>query len=141
LAQPNDQITAGVAAMDRGHYSIAMRSFRVDADQGNAMAQNNIGYLYEQGLGVGQSYPEAMAWYRKAADHEIPLAQYALGLMYANGHGVPKHDVEAYGWLLLAGARGNESARKDIPNHEKELTRAQRAEGQRWAREFVRKSL
>ena len=105
LAQPNDQITAGVAAMDRGHYSIAMRAFRVDADQGNAMAQNNIGYLYEQGLGVGQSYPEAMAWYRKAAEQKLPQAQFNIGTLYFYGYGVEKNLREALTWFRLAAAQ------------------------------------
>lgn len=105
LAQPNDQITAGVAALDRGHYSIAMRSFRVDADQGNAMAQNNIGYLFERGLGVGQSYPEAMAWYRKAAEQKLPQAQFNIGTLYFYGYGVEKNLREAMTWFRLAAAQ------------------------------------
>jgi TPR repeat protein len=99
---PNDQINAGVAAMERGHYSIAMRAFRADADLGNAMAQNNIGYLYEQGLGVGQSYPEAMAWYRKAAEQKLPQAQFNIGTLYFYGYGVEQNQREAVGWFRQA---------------------------------------
>lgn len=102
---PNDQINAGVAALERGHYSIAMRAFRTDAEQGNAMAQNNIGYLYEQGLGVGQSYPEAMAWYRKAADQKLPQAQFNIGTLYFYGYGVERNVREALTWFRLAAAQ------------------------------------
>jgi TPR repeat protein len=105
LASPNNQIDAGVAALERGHYSIAMRAFRVDAEQGNAKAQNNIGYLYEQGLGVGQSYPEAMAWYRKAAAQQLPQAQFNIATLYFYGFGVEKNLREALKWLRLAAAQ------------------------------------
>lgn len=105
LAQPSNQVNAGVAALERGHHSIAMRSFRVDAEQGNAMAQNNIGFLFEQGLGVGQSYPEAMAWYRKAAAQKLPQAQFNIGILYFYGFGVEKNLREALTWLRLAAAQ------------------------------------
>ena len=50
---PADNVDNGVAAFRRGHYAIALRAWRGDAEKGNPWAQNNIGYLYEQGLGVG----------------------------------------------------------------------------------------
>ena len=46
----------------------ALRWYRLAADQGNAIAQNNIDYWYEQGWGVARDYDEAMPWFRKAAD-------------------------------------------------------------------------
>lgn len=92
----------GVAAFQRGHYAIAMRAWRGDADKGNAWAQNNIGYLYEQGLGVGQSYPEAMNWYKKAAAQNLPQAQFNIGTLYSYGYGVEKNPREAVGWFRQA---------------------------------------
>ena len=76
--QPNDNVQSGVSALQRGHYAIAMRAWRGDADKGNALAQSNVGYLHEHGLGVPQSYPEAMALYRKAAAQNLPQAQSLL---------------------------------------------------------------
>jgi TPR repeat protein len=37
-------------------YAQAMNWFRKAADQGNSRAQQNIGGLYEKGLGVNQDY-------------------------------------------------------------------------------------
>ncbi len=62
-ADPTDPINVGVAAFNRGHWATAMRAWRPAAEQGNAMAQNNVGYLHEQGLGVPQSYVQALSWY------------------------------------------------------------------------------
>ena len=80
-----------------------------------------------------------MKWYRKAADQGNADGQNNLGGSYANGRGVAKDEVEAYKWWLLAGAQGDELAKKNIPLIERDLTAAQRAEGQKLAREFKKK--
>jgi hypothetical protein len=38
------------------------------ADRGDAFAQNALGVMYTNGLGVEKNYEQALAWYRKAAD-------------------------------------------------------------------------
>jgi TPR repeat protein len=64
------------------------------AEQGNHMAQNNLGSFYYNGThGVKQDAAEALHWYEKAAASNLPIANYNLGCMYANGIGVD-HDYE-----------------------------------------------
>jgi hypothetical protein len=46
----------------------AARWCRKAADQGHALAQNNLGTMFYEGRGVAQSGVEAARWYRKAAD-------------------------------------------------------------------------
>ena len=50
------------------------------AEQGDADAQFNLGYLYESGRGVSQDYNEAAKWYRKAAEqgHEKAIRNLQL---------------------------------------------------------------
>ena len=38
------------------------------AEQGDAVAQFNLGVKYDNGQGVPQDYAEAVKWYRKAAE-------------------------------------------------------------------------
>lgn len=83
------------AAFDRGHYATAMRTWRVRANLGDANAQTNVGYLYEQGLSVRQDYAEALKWYRRAAESNQPQALHNLGMLYHNGYGVAKNAREA----------------------------------------------
>ena len=45
--------------------------------------------------------------------------------MYANGHGVLKDSVLAHMWSNIAGANGNEAARKQRDNLEDDMTRAE----------------
>lgn len=74
----------------------------VHAEQGNAEAQFDLGFMYANGKGVPQDYAEAAKCYRKAADQGRPLAQFNLGNLYVDGRGVPKNYVEAYVLFSLA---------------------------------------
>ncbi|MCZ6876080.1 MAG: sel1 repeat family protein, partial [bacterium] len=58
---------AGVDAYHASDYQTALKEFRPLADQGDAAAQNTLGYMYELGKGVSQDYQEALRWYRLAA--------------------------------------------------------------------------
>jgi TPR repeat protein len=73
---------------------------------GSALAQANLGWMYQAGNGVPQNYPEALKWFRKAADEGDAMAQAALGLMYHNGQGVPQDHAEALKWYHLAADQG-----------------------------------
>ena len=114
----------------------AVKWFRKAADQGYAFAQINLGKKYAYGHGVTKDEVEAVKWYRKAADQGNNFGQYNLGVMYERGQGVTKDEVEAYKWYLLVGVKGKALVEEDIDLIEKRLTPAQRAEGQRLAREW-----
>jgi hypothetical protein len=88
--------------------------FRKAAEQGDVVAQFNLGLMYEHGQGVPQDYVQAVAWYRKAADQGNAEAQNNLGLMYYNGRGVPRDDVAAHRWLNLAASRASVSATRNL---------------------------
>jgi len=114
----------------------AVKWFRKAADLGVADAQFNLGVMYANGRGVTKDETEAVKWYRKAADQGYADAQLNLGAMYFYGRGVPKDEAEAYKWWLLSGAQGIDLAKANYAILERNLTPAQRAEGQRLAREF-----
>ena len=86
----------------------AVQWFQLAARQGHAPAQNDLGLMYANGMGVAENDAEAVQWFRLAARQGDARAQHNLGLMYANGEGVPPDDVLAYAWLNLADAQGNE---------------------------------
>jgi hypothetical protein len=103
---------AGVAQ----DYAEAARWYQQAADQGNTMAQNNIGALYEHGLDVAQDYGEAEQWYRMAADQGYALAQTNIGVLYFHGWGVPQDYGEAMRWSQMAAAQGEPNA-ENIVRH------------------------
>jgi TPR repeat protein len=53
-----------VAAYNRGDYATALRLLRPLAEQGDVVAQFNLGTMYANGHGVSQNYAEAAKWYR-----------------------------------------------------------------------------
>ncbi|GAB6068870.1 hypothetical protein JCM13664_21910 [Methylothermus subterraneus] len=46
----------GLAAANRGDYATALKEWRPLAEQGDAVAQYNLGVMYDNGLGVPQDY-------------------------------------------------------------------------------------
>ena len=84
-AQPASAQTFGqaFAAYERGDYATAYRGFRRLAEQGGAVAQHNLGVMYENGQGVSRNYANAVRWYRRAAEQGIAESKSNLGTMYA----------------------------------------------------------
>ena len=68
------------------------------AEQGDAMAQLDIAFCYNNGKGVEQCYSKAAYWYEKAAEQGLPKAQHNLGFSYYNGEGVKQWVVSKSRW-------------------------------------------
>ena len=47
-------------------YAVAVKWYRLAAEQGKASAQSNLGVMYYNGEGVPQDYAVAVKWYRLA---------------------------------------------------------------------------
>ena len=88
-------------------YKEALKWSRLAAEQGNAIAQSNLGIMYRKGQGVIQDYKEALKWYRLAAEQGDASAQSNLGFMYGTGQGVLQDYARAHMWLNLASAAGD----------------------------------
>jgi TPR repeat protein len=84
------------------------------AKQGYANAQVNIGYLYDEGIGVKQDYTKAMEWYLKAAEQGVAMAQCYLGNMYGDGNGVKQDYAKAMEWYRKAAEQGNTIAQYNV---------------------------
>ena len=110
LAGPLEDASVAYAAYHRGDYATALRLWLPLANQGDAVAQYNLGLMYERGYGVPQNYVEAMKWYRKAADRGHPTAKFNLGVTYDLGLGVPQNYAEALKWYRLAAEQGHTAA-------------------------------
>jgi hypothetical protein len=98
----------------RSDYAEAAKWWRKAADQGDAAAQSDLGWLYSSGQGVETNYAEAAAWYRKSAEQGNPNGQHWLGHCYLSGRGVAKDETEAFKWLREAAENGNIAAQGDL---------------------------
>ncbi|HWI68206.1 MAG TPA: tetratricopeptide repeat protein [Nitrospiraceae bacterium] len=105
---------AGMDATIRGDYATALREWRPLAEQGDALAQYNLGVLYRKGRGVPQDDVQARQWYAKAAAQGQAKAQFNLGTLYFNGEGVPKDYPQALRWFRLAADQGEALAQTKI---------------------------
>ena len=73
------------------------------AEQGDALAQFNLGVNYQMGVGgVQQNESKAFEWYLKAAENGEPEACQTLGFLYENGLGVAKDETKAAEWYRKA---------------------------------------
>ena len=82
-----------------------MKWFRIDAEQGLAEAQYNLGVAYYNGQGVSKDYAESMKWFRMVAEQGHSAAQCILGINYSDGQVVPQDYMLAYFWASLAATR------------------------------------
>ena len=130
----------GMDAFDREDYATALREWKPLAEQGYALAQNNLGVMYEKGQGVSQNYKTAVKWYTLAAEQGYALAQFNLGVMYDKGEGVLQYYVSAHMWGNLGASNGSENGAKLRDLVAKKMTPADISKAQRLARECVKKN-
>ena len=100
----------GYVAYETGDYETALREWRALAEQGHALAQFSLGFMYDEGEGVLQDDKEAAKWYTKAAEQGQATAQYNLALMYDKGEGVLQDYKEAVKWYTKAAEQGDVDA-------------------------------
>jgi TPR repeat protein len=118
------------------------------AEAGDARAQCNLGFLYDNGLDdngyiVEGSRPQAVRWLLAAAEQGLPRAQVKLAEVYADGPDISGSHATACGWFLLAatGLRGVHlhKARSEYARVAAHLTPAQIAQARRFARDWTPK--
>src|SRR5690554_6809741 len=74
-------VEGGLRAAKAGNYAEAYNQWIGEANKGNAEAQNNIGVLFEKGLGRPADQAKAKEWYLKAAKGGNASAQNNLGVL------------------------------------------------------------
>ena len=80
-----------------------LKQLRQLAEGGDPAAQNNLGWMYQNGRDVSRKMmKKAIKWYRKAAQQGYAIAQDNLGWMYQHDRGVPQSDAEAVKWFRKA---------------------------------------
>jgi TPR repeat protein len=105
---------AGMDAYHRNDYATALHEWQPLAEQGQAVAQYQLGLLYANGKGVTKDDAKARQWYEKAAIQGHTEAQVNLGvlLMYARG-GQQDYKMAVY-YLRLAANQGNDLAQRRL---------------------------
>jgi TPR repeat protein len=105
--------TCASATQDRS-WSAAVAPCTSEAEAGNIAAEQMLGLMYDQGLGVAKDPGRAITWSRKAADAGSREAAARLGSIYENGRGVPQNVGEAMAWYRKAATLGDPDAQLKI---------------------------
>ena len=92
----------GDTAFHNGDYVGAIKLLMPLAQQGNAVAELDIGLMYYTGRGMAQDRREATKWFLLSAKQGQVGAQVDLGIAYATGDGVQRSPVQAYVWFGAA---------------------------------------
>ncbi|MFW9297617.1 tetratricopeptide repeat protein, partial [Glaesserella parasuis] len=66
-----EKFNSAVQYYEQQNYQAAFPMFKELAEQGDAVAQFNLGVMYDKGRGVNQDYHQAAKWYQKAAEQGI----------------------------------------------------------------------
>ena len=92
----------------------AAQLYQAKAEQGVAVAQNNLAGCYFLGLGVEPDFAQAARWCRSAAYQGQIEAQNNYGLCLVHGHGVQQDDAEAFDWFMMSAKRGFSEAEANV---------------------------
>lgn len=95
----------------------AVRLYALAVDQGYARAQNNLGYCYQEGIGVCRDAEEAIRLYRRAADQGYARAHSNLAYCYAKGIGVKRDNAKAIAMYKAAADLREQAEEKKSLSH------------------------
>jgi hypothetical protein len=80
----------------------AVKWMRAAAEQGFALAQHGLGFMFLYGECTRTDAVEAARWFRQAAAQGLAGSQAILAMMYEKGMGVERDPVEARKWRELS---------------------------------------
>ena len=106
----------------------AAKWYRLAAERGDALGQNNLADLYLRGEGLAQSDASAKEWFEKAADQGNTGARIKLGYLYASGRLGYTDAEKAYELILSAELAGDTRGHAYLAPLEKQLSAAEIAE-------------
>lgn len=97
LSATNALLTALLGRIEHvhGNYDAAFTRYQTASRAGDAVGTNNLGYLYETGLGVRADPNLAVQFYRTAGQRGLAAGWNNYGLAYYNGDIVPQDFEQA----------------------------------------------
>jgi TPR repeat protein len=80
------------------------------AKAGDAQAQSQMGYIYNQGIYVDEEKEQSLSWYLMAAKGGDINSQYNLGCIYRDGDGIEVNINHSVNWFTKAADQGDINA-------------------------------
>lgn len=104
----------GLLAAQRGDFAAARAIWTAEATAGDAEAAFNLGWMYQNGDGVGKDLHAAFRWYEMSAEAGLAQAEAQVGFMYGNGVGVKRDIKEAIVWTGKAAKQGHKQSKANL---------------------------
>jgi len=92
----------------------AISMYQLAAAQNYDEAQNDLGFVNENGIGLVVDYAAALRWFKLAANQGHPTASSNTALIYKRGRSVPADKAEAICWFRRAAAAGHLAAAAEL---------------------------
>ncbi|CAG8629425.1 2637_t:CDS:1 [Ambispora gerdemannii] len=86
------------------------------AEHNNAFGQNQVGYFYQKGYGIGVNHQNAFYWYQKSSDGGCSNAKSNLGYCYHYGIHVKRNSRYAFYWYSKSAEIGDELGMCNLAN-------------------------
>src|SRR6266498_487704 len=93
---------------------VTFERYIISARRGSIIAQFNLGYCYQYGIGTNKDEKKAFEWYLKSAEAGNNDAQCNLGYCYQYGIGTNKDEKKAFEWYLKSAEAGNNNAQCNL---------------------------
>jgi len=97
-------------AWDEGHLKEAFDLFYKLANEGDPSSQNNLGYFFDEGIGVDKDIKKALYWYKKAAKQGNSSSYINISKVYQAQQNIRR----AKFWLLKAVNLGDGEAALEL---------------------------
>jgi TPR repeat protein len=114
VQQGEDGLRVCLSKQQQRQMDKVVRLWEGAAEQEHALAQYNLGRMYEFGHGVDVNYKKAIELYEKAAEQGDADAQCNLGVMYDLGHGMDVNYQKAVEWFEKAAEQGDADAQNNL---------------------------
>ncbi|MBQ7586057.1 MAG: sel1 repeat family protein [Desulfovibrionaceae bacterium] len=101
-------------AYKQGDFVKAREIWQKMADSGDAYAMNNLGILYDRGLGVTVDLGRALFWFAKSANEGNPQGMSNYGWMLDQGRGIAPNPVDAARWYDKSARMGQAEAQYNL---------------------------
>jgi uncharacterized protein len=96
-------------------YARAVKWYKIAANKGLSLSQNNLGLKYQFGQGVQQDCNKALELYKLAENQGNYFAQYNIGMLYEEGCGdIQKNYAIAIEWYKKAASNGLQGAKQKL---------------------------
>ncbi|GES75624.1 kinase-like domain-containing protein [Rhizophagus clarus] len=88
-------------------YQHVTKTYKEAADKGDIMAIHNLGYCYQNGIGVEKNGIKSFELYKEAAEKGQIDSINALGYCYENGLGTEENKIKSFELYKEAAEKGN----------------------------------